>query len=168
MPELTDKIIGKVYEGTSGSNKRGPWTSYSFYLEGGELKFRCFKSGSNPAPVEGARVISMTYATQEKDGYTNHNVSKLVLGERVQPQQNSSPGEQKRYVDNGKVIIDLMGMAKPDFNNLPQLVDVFKAALVQLMSPLPALEAPKDDGPPDNLGDPGYDFSMIPDSEIPF
>lgn len=170
MPELKDKVIKKVYENKSGTNSKGPWTAYNFYLEGGELKFSYFKTKDTPTPSEGVIVKSMIYSKVEKDGYTNYNVSKLVLGERTQPQQGSTTGTPKTFIDHGKCVIDLMKLSNELSVDLVSLIDEFKMGISCMIAPISHNAPPtQNDGPPeDELGDPGYDSSDIRFDDIPF
>ena len=75
MPQITNKTIGKVYKGSEGTNEHGPWTLYNIYLEGGELKYTYFQSGSKPVPEPGMKIALMEYTSEQNGEFTKqpHN-----------------------------------------------------------------------------------------------
>jgi hypothetical protein len=108
VKNISNKEIGKVYEGAKGEGKFGPYQYYNFYLVGGKLKFSYCHTGKKPIPVEGTKVAYMEWeeTESEKDGktYVNQTVKLLKLLEdgKVLSQADLNPKVKASTCSNGK------------------------------------------------------------------
>lgn len=100
---LTNKVIGKCYEGKSGEGEFGPWVAWNFHVEGDNRKFSYFSGGKKPRPFEGAFIQMAKYETVKKGQYTNHNIKELALGtQNYDPRQEPDGGPPDDYLPPGE------------------------------------------------------------------
>jgi hypothetical protein len=81
VKNISDKVVGKVYEGAKGDGKFGPYQYYNFYLVGGKLKFSYCHTGKKAIPTEGMKIAYMEWeeTQSEKDGKTFLNQTVKLL-----------------------------------------------------------------------------------------
>ena len=187
MKSISNKEIGKVYEGAKGEGKFGPYQYYNFYLVGGKLKFSYCHTGKKPIPVEGMKLAYMEWeeSQSKKDGKTfiNQTVKtlkplkdgKVLSADTLNPKIKSAP------CGNGKdspiwfclsyakdlQIARLHHVQSMDNLTLTEIVDevvqAAKAMLDKVNGKAEDASYPKPQEPPIEPDDPGPT-----DEEIPF
>lgn len=166
MPEVKNIKISKVFEGKSGKREKKAWTVYNLYFVGSENKYGYFGGKGKIVPTEGMQIASMEYEITEKDGYTNHIITKMVVAEGSQhlpnppqnPQNDTKGTSQKQsngkaYLDHGKVVLALMDMAggaAVDRGVFLTLIDEFKIGLAALLGEKAKGTAPRNDNTSDS------------------
>jgi len=100
VEHLLDFCITKVYEPqkdrkpVEGEGEYGPWKLYNFYTDKtGKEKFGFMWSGKKPIPTEGLKIKHMEYEKEKRGQYTNLDVKKLELPNKIEPEAISNANE---------------------------------------------------------------------------